>query len=88
MFALIAIVMVLFSIEMVVVEAAKEGSVKSKTRKFTFSEIVSITGNFETVIGRGGSGTVYHGRLKDGTQVAVKMLSPSSTQAKEFHTEV
>ncbi|CAK9174537.1 unnamed protein product [Ilex paraguariensis] len=74
--------------EMVVVEAGKEGSVKSKTRKFTFSEIVSITGNFEIVIGRGGSGTVYHGRLKDGTQVAVKMLSPSSTQTKEFHTEV
>ncbi|CAK9174532.1 unnamed protein product [Ilex paraguariensis] len=74
--------------EMVVVEAGKEGSVKSKTRKFTFSEIVSITGNFQIVIGRGGSGTVYHGRLKDGTQVAVKMLSPSSTQTKEFHTEV
>ncbi|CAK9174536.1 unnamed protein product [Ilex paraguariensis] len=80
--------MVLFSIEMVVVEAAKEGSFKSKTRKFTFSEIVSINGDFETVIGRGGSGKVYHGHLKDGTQVAVKLLSPSSTQTKEFHAEV
>lgn len=40
-------------------------------------------------IGKGGFGVVYHGYMKDGTQVAVKMLSPSSSQGpREFQTEV
>lgn len=47
-----------------------------------------ITNNFERVIGEGGFGTVYHGYLDD-TQVAVKMLSPSSVQGyKQFKAEV
>ncbi|KAI6671841.1 hypothetical protein NL676_006726 [Syzygium grande] len=41
-----------------------------------------------TVIGEGGFGKVYFGKLDDGTEVAVKMLSHSSKQGyKEFHTE-
>ncbi|KAJ0008258.1 hypothetical protein Pint_29496 [Pistacia integerrima] len=40
------------------------------------------------VLGKGGFGTVYHGYLDD-TQVAVKMLSPSSVQGyKQFQAEV
>ncbi|KAJ0007910.1 hypothetical protein Pint_29549 [Pistacia integerrima] len=66
----------------------KEGSLKSKNRKFTFSEIVTITDNFKTVIGEGGFGKVYMGTLKDDTEVAVKVLSPSSRQGyKEFQAE-
>ena len=50
---------------------------------------MEITKNFETKIGKGGFGPVYHGYMKDGTQVAVKMLSPSSSQGpREFQTEV
>ncbi|XP_010246125.1 PREDICTED: putative leucine-rich repeat receptor-like protein kinase At2g19210 isoform X2 [Nelumbo nucifera] len=65
------------------------GSLESNNRRFTHSEVVRITKNFEKTLGKGGSGTVYHGHLEDYTQVAVKMLSPSSTEGfKEFRTEV
>ncbi|KAI6671843.1 hypothetical protein NL676_006728 [Syzygium grande] len=60
----------------------------SKNRPFTSAELTRITNNFITVIGEGGFGKVYFGRLDDGSQVAVKMLSPSSKQGyKEFHAE-
>ncbi|XP_022730781.1 probable LRR receptor-like serine/threonine-protein kinase At4g29180 isoform X2 [Durio zibethinus] len=60
----------------------------SKNRQFTYAEVLNITSNFQDVIGKGGFGNVYRGHMKDGTQVAVKMLSPSSTQgSKEFQTE-
>uniref|UniRef100_A0A2C9UZW7 non-specific serine/threonine protein kinase n=1 Tax=Manihot esculenta TaxID=3983 RepID=A0A2C9UZW7_MANES len=64
-------------------------SLKAKGRHFTYSEILSITNNFERVLGKGGFGTVYHGYLDDDTQVAVKMLSPSSVQGyRQFQAEV
>ncbi|KAJ6859258.1 LRR receptor-like serine/threonine-protein kinase [Populus alba x Populus x berolinensis] len=67
----------------------KELSLKSKNQPFTYTEIVSITNNFQTIIGEGGFGKVYLGNLKDGRQVAVKLLSQSSRQGyKEFLTEV
>ncbi|XVE70541.1 hypothetical protein DITRI_Ditri10aG0080200 [Diplodiscus trichospermus] len=60
----------------------------SKNRQFTYAEVLNITRNFQDVIGKGGFGIVYRGDMKDGTKVAVKMLSPSSTQgSKEFQTE-
>ncbi|KAK3410887.1 hypothetical protein EUGRSUZ_J02920 [Eucalyptus grandis] len=60
----------------------------SKNRPFTSTEVTRITDNFRTVIGEGGFGKVYFGRLDDGIQVAVKMLSRSSKQGyKEFHAE-
>ena len=56
--------------------------------QFTCDKVLEITENFQTEIGKGGFGIVYHGYLEDGTQVAVKILSPSSTEgAREFHTE-
>ncbi|XP_058004062.1 putative leucine-rich repeat receptor-like protein kinase At2g19210 [Hevea brasiliensis] len=62
---------------------------KSKNQTFSYSEIVSITDNFKTTIGGGGFGKVYFGTLKDGTQVAIKLLSQSSKQGyKEFQAEV
>ncbi|XP_054784890.1 probable LRR receptor-like serine/threonine-protein kinase PAM74 isoform X2 [Prosopis cineraria] len=66
----------------------KAGDLKSKNQVFCQDEILSITSNFESVIGEGGFGKVYLGRLKDGTQVAVKLLSKSSQQGfKEFESE-
>ncbi|KAF3776346.1 putative LRR receptor-like serine/threonine-protein kinase [Nymphaea thermarum] len=56
---------------------------------FPYAEIVEITNNFEKVIGEGGSGNVYYGQLKNGHEVAVKVLKNSLSQGtKEFLAEV
>ncbi|KMT01743.1 hypothetical protein BVRB_9g211940 isoform B [Beta vulgaris subsp. vulgaris] len=69
-------------------KAAGTSSMKLENRAFTYSEVVNMTNNFQNIIGNGGSGTVYHGRLQDGTLVAVKILNPSSTLSfKLFRTE-
>ena len=60
---------------------------EQKNRQFTYSEILKFTNNFESTLGKGGFGTVYHGYI-DKTEVAVKMLSPSSVQGfQEFQAE-
>ncbi|XP_062008525.1 probable LRR receptor-like serine/threonine-protein kinase At1g05700 [Rosa rugosa] len=64
-------------------------SLESEDRRFTYSELVKITNNFASIIGRGGFGRVYHGTLKNDIQVAVKLLTSSSRQgSKEFQNEV
>ncbi|KAF3783581.1 putative LRR receptor-like serine/threonine-protein kinase [Nymphaea thermarum] len=56
---------------------------------FTYEEIVKITRNFEIIIGDGGSGSVYYGRLNNGNEVAVKVLKDWQEQgSKEFVAEV
>ncbi|XP_031285233.1 putative leucine-rich repeat receptor-like protein kinase At2g19210 [Pistacia vera] len=66
----------------------KNESLESKTRSYTYPDLVRFTNNFERAIGKGGFGTVYHGYLDD-TQVAVKMLSQSSFQGyKQFKAEI
>ncbi|XP_030949057.1 putative leucine-rich repeat receptor-like serine/threonine-protein kinase At2g19230 [Quercus lobata] len=65
-----------------------KSNIRSKNQRYSYSEVVSITNNFETIIGGGGFGKVYLGKLKDEVQVAVKLLSPSSNQGyKEFQAE-
>jgi serine/threonine protein kinase len=67
----------------------KRGSLESKHQAFNYTEILNITDNFKTIIGEGGFGKVYVGVLQNRTQVAVKILSPSSMQGyKEFQSEV
>ncbi|XP_062088372.1 LRR receptor-like serine/threonine-protein kinase IOS1 [Humulus lupulus] len=62
---------------------------ESIKRQFTYSEVIKMTDNFERILGRGGFGTVFHGFVDDGTQVAVKMLSHSSVQGyQQFQAEV
>ncbi|KAK2352999.1 putative LRR receptor serine/threonine-protein kinase [Trifolium repens] len=66
----------------------KRGSMKFKRQAFSYTEILNITDNFKTIIGEGGFGKVYLGVLQNDTQVAVKILSPSSMQGyKEFQSE-
>ncbi|KAJ0007594.1 hypothetical protein Pint_29480 [Pistacia integerrima] len=66
----------------------RNGSLELRNLRFSYSDLVRITDNFERALGKGGFGTVYHGYLDD-TQVAVKMLSPSSVQGyKQFQAEV
>ncbi|KAL4596813.1 hypothetical protein ACB092_12G190200 [Castanea dentata] len=52
------------------------------------SELVQNTSTGNHAHLEGGFGTVYHGQMADGTHVAVKMFSASSSQGpKEFQTE-
>nr|POF18789.1 putative leucine-rich repeat receptor-like serine/threonine-protein kinase [Quercus suber] len=70
------------------VDMVTKSNIKSKNRRYSYSEVVSITNNFKTIIGEGGFGKVYLGKLKDETQVAVKLLSTSSNQGyNEFGAE-
>ncbi|CAA6667142.1 unnamed protein product [Spirodela intermedia] len=63
--------------------------IKRKRKTHSSKEITQITHNFQHEIGKGGFGIVYRGSLKDGTMVAVKVLSSSSSQgSKEFEAEV
>ncbi|EEE69552.1 hypothetical protein OsJ_29045 [Oryza sativa Japonica Group] len=52
---------------------------ENENRQFTYEDLEKITDNFQLIIGEGGSGRVYHGRLEDNTEVAVKMLSGTSS---------
>lgn len=66
-----------------------EPLIEMKRRRFTYSEVMKMTNNFQRVLGKGGFGDVYHGTLNDSQQVAVKVLSQSSTQgSKQFKAEV
>ncbi|KAL9814882.1 putative LRR receptor-like serine/threonine-protein kinaseRLK-Pelle-LRR-I-1 family [Arabidopsis thaliana] len=66
-----------------------EPSIEMKKRKFTYSEVTKMTNNFGRVVGEGGFGVVCHGTVNGSEQVAVKLLSQSSTQGyKEFKAEV
>ncbi|KAG6556043.1 hypothetical protein Mapa_001984 [Marchantia paleacea] len=56
---------------------------------FTWKEIKAITSNNKTLIGKGGFGAVYYGKLSDGKEVAVKIKSADSKQGSaEFLNEV
>ncbi|WJX49027.1 hypothetical protein P8452_35515 [Trifolium repens] len=61
---------------------------ESKKQEFTYEEVLTITRNFEKVVGKGASGTVYHGWIDHDTEVAVKMLSSESVQGyMQFQAE-
>lgn len=71
------------------VRGHRDNPFQLENRQFTYEELKKITNNFKNDIGKGGFGTVYHGFLEDGTQVAVKLRSHSSSQGtKEFLAEV
>ncbi|XP_031487489.1 putative leucine-rich repeat receptor-like protein kinase At2g19210 isoform X2 [Nymphaea colorata] len=62
----------------------------SKNGIFTYSEVMAMTNNFQKVIGKGGSATVFYGVLNDGREVAVKKMATSLVERgpKEFAAEV
>ncbi|XP_038890005.1 probable leucine-rich repeat receptor-like protein kinase At2g28990 [Benincasa hispida] len=58
-------------------------------RRYLYADILKMTNHFDTLLGEGGFGKVYYGQISNGTEVAVKMLSPKSGQGyKEFQAEV
>jgi RIO-like serine/threonine protein kinase len=60
----------------------------SESRRYTLLEVKEMTDNYAKKIGDGGSGTVYHGKLLTGREVAVKVWAsgerPYHSPAKEF----
>ncbi|XP_068652958.1 putative receptor-like protein kinase At1g80870 [Aristolochia californica] len=62
-----------------------------KLNRFSYKELKSATGSFgpSNAIGKGGSGSVFRGILRDGKSVAVKKLDLSCTQLdREFQNEI
>ncbi|KAI3992973.1 hypothetical protein MKX01_009716 [Papaver californicum] len=56
---------------------------------FSLDSIETATNKYKTMIGEGGFGSVYHGTLRNGQEVAVKVLSATSTQGtREFENEL
>ncbi|KAK6277233.1 hypothetical protein POUND7_017556 [Theobroma cacao] len=67
-----------------------ELNIQDSTR-FTYSEIQQATDEFakENLLGEGGYGHVYKGKLKDGQLIAAKVRKEESTQGfDEFNSEV
>ncbi|XP_068498587.1 LRR receptor-like serine/threonine-protein kinase IOS1 [Phaseolus vulgaris] len=64
-----------------------DSSLQFQQKIYSYSDIIKITNNFTTIVGKGGFGTVYLGYIED-TSVAVKMLSPSSVHGyQQFQAE-
>ncbi|XVF64488.1 hypothetical protein PTKIN_Ptkin09bG0173700 [Pterospermum kingtungense] len=59
-------------------------------RLFKYQELLAATSNFlaENLIGKGGSSEVYRGCLRDGKELAVKILKPCEDVLKEFVLEI
>ncbi|KAF7031250.1 hypothetical protein CFC21_042607 [Triticum aestivum] len=58
-------------------------------RRFTYAELKHITNDFHSIVGKGGFGTVYHGTMENGDEVAVKVLMETSiVESTDFLPEV
>jgi serine/threonine protein kinase len=71
--------------------AAPASGIVSRARAFTYGELAAATDNFraECLLGEGGFGRVYRGRLESGQVVAVKQLDREGAQGnREFVVEV
>ncbi|XP_057524732.1 G-type lectin S-receptor-like serine/threonine-protein kinase SD2-5 isoform X1 [Amaranthus tricolor] len=56
--------------------------------RFSYQSLQDATNNFSVKLGQGGFGSVYQGKLPDGTLIAVKKLEGVGQGKKEFRAEV
>nr|TKW16164.1 hypothetical protein SEVIR_5G281200v2 [Setaria viridis] len=59
-----------------------------RLKRYTYSEVERMTKAYAHKLGHGSNGDVYRGYLRDGCQVAVKVLKNSKGDDKEFMSEV
>lgn len=61
-------------------------TVSGSAREFTYQEIVEATENFNPnhILGEGGFGQVFAGKLPDGKSIAVKRLTRDGTQVSRL----
>ncbi|KAF8700464.1 hypothetical protein HU200_034405 [Digitaria exilis] len=75
-------------------EALKLWRIEESSTEFTlydFADLAAATADFsdDNLLGRGGFGPVYKGKLADGTEIAVKRLAAHSGQGlEEFKNEI
>ncbi|PKI67041.1 hypothetical protein CRG98_012579 [Punica granatum] len=69
--------------------ASTEEWTADDSRLFMLSEIRAATNDFSEILGQGGFGKVYKGKLADGQQIAVKRLERCSNEGKkQFKNEI
>ncbi|TKY69228.1 receptor protein kinase [Spatholobus suberectus] len=57
-------------------------------KRYSYLEVKKMTNSFKNKLGQGGYGSVYKGRLQNGSLVAVKILSKLKGDGEEFINEV
>ncbi|OAY75285.1 Glycerophosphodiester phosphodiesterase protein kinase domain-containing GDPDL2, partial [Ananas comosus] len=57
-------------------------------KRYSYTDIIAITGHFREKLGQGGFGSVFRGTLLSGKHVAIKMLGNSQFKGEDFINEV
>ncbi|KAL1363653.1 LEAF RUST 10 DISEASE-RESISTANCEUS RECEPTOR-LIKE PROTEIN KINASE-like 2.4 [Arachis hypogaea] len=71
------------------IEAFLESQGPLGIKRYNFSDVKKMTNSFKVKLGEGGYGSVYKGKLPNGSSVAVKMLNDSKrNNGEEFVNEV
>nr|CAD1838377.1 unnamed protein product [Ananas comosus var. bracteatus] len=56
--------------------------------RYSYTDIIAITGHFREKLGQGGFGSIFRGTLLSGQHVAIKMLGNSQFNGEDFINEV